>query len=234
MAKSISQLQRELVNSGALNQLGSSRKNYLETNELPTLEKFLIESAANFILKVKENIEALGISDTGALSHDLSEGQLEKSSNGYSITMGYPSNSKAAKYYDYVNKGVKGFDSSSNRNSTSPYRFKNIRNKKGGVLIGGTMLKNISSWVNRNGLRQNDVAITKRQAKRQSLSKMVSEASKKKSLAYAIAVNIKKKGLKQTRFFDNAVDSYFSNFGTEVAKVIGQDVKVLIYGNNNQ
>ena len=224
MAKSISQLQRELVNSGALNQLGSSRKNYLETNELPTLEKFLIESAANFILKVKENIEALGISDTGALSDDLSEGQLEKSSNGYSITMGYPSNSKAAKYYDFVNKGVKGVKSGT---PNSPYAFKNIG-------VGRAMLSNIYSWVNRNGLRGNDVAITKRQAKRQSLSKMVSEASKKKSLAYAIAVNIKKRGLKQTRFFDNAVESYFSNFSTEVAKVIGQDVKVLLYGNNNK
>lgn len=234
MAKSISQLQKELVNSGALNQLGSSSKNFLRAEELPTLERFLVLSAANFILKVKENIEALGISDTGALSDDLAEGQLEKSNQGYSITMGYPQGSKAAKYYDYVNKGVKGFDGSSNRNSTSPYSFKNIRNKKGGVLIGGAMLKNISSWVNRNGLRGNDVAITKRQAKRQSLSKMVSEASKKKSLAYAIAVNIKKRGLKQTRFFDNAVESYFSNFGAEVAKVIGQDVKVLIYGNNNQ
>lgn len=224
MAKSISQLQKELVNSGALNQLGSSSKNFLRAEELPTLERFLILSAANFIIKVKENIEALGISDTGALSDDLSEGELEKSSNGYSITMGYPSNSKAAKYYDFVNKGVKGVKSGT---PNSPYAFKNIG-------VGRAMLSNIYSWVNRNGLRGNDVAITKRQAKRQSLSKMVSEASKKKSLAYAIAVNIKKRGLKQTRFFDNAVDSYFKNFGAEVAKVIGQDVKVLIYGNNNQ
>ena len=224
MAKSISQLQKELVNSGALNQLGSSSKNYLRAEELPTLERFLVLSAANFIIKVKENIEALGISDTGALSDDLAEGELEKSNQGYSITMGYPANSKAAKYYDFVNKGVKGVRSGT---PNSPYAFKNIG-------VGRAMLSNIYSWVNRNGLRGNDVAITKRQAKRQSLSKMVSEASKKKSLAYAIAVNIKKRGLKQTKFFDNAVDSYFKNFGSEVAKVIGQDVKVLIYGNNNQ
>lgn len=223
MAKSISQLQRELVNSGALNELGSSSKNYLRSGELPTLERFLIETAANFILKVKENIETLGISDTGALSDDLSEGELEKSSKGYSITMGYPANSKAAKYYDFVNKGVKGVKSGT---PNSPYAFKNLG-------VSRAMLSNIYSWVNRNGLRKNDVAITKRQAKRQSLSKMISEASKKKSLAYAIAVNIKKKGLKQTKFFDNAVDNYFKNFAPEVAKVIGQDVKVLIYGNNN-
>lgn len=224
MAKSISQLQKELVNSGALNELGSSSKNFLRAEELPTLERFLVLSAANFILKVKENIEALGISDTGALSDDLAEGELQKSNQGYSITMGYPQGSKAAKYYDFVNKGVKGVKTGT---PNSPYAFKNIG-------VSRAMLSNIYSWVNRNGLRGNDVAITKRQAKRQSLSKMVSEASKKKSLAYAIAVNIKKRGLKQTRFFDNAVDSYFSNFGAEVAKVIGQDVKVLIYGNNNQ
>jgi hypothetical protein len=237
MPKSINQLQAELLSSGVLDKLGASQQDFASLGTLPVLEQYLILAAANFIQKVKDNIEVLGISDTGSLSDDISSGELVKESNGYSIEVGYPRGSKAAKYYDFVNKGVKGFDTSSNRNSTSPYSFKNIRNKKGGVLIGGAMLKNISSWVDRNGIRRNDVAITRRQATRQSLSNMVSEASRSKNLAYAVAVNIKKRGLRKTGFFDSAVDSYFGrDFAVSVSKIIGQDIKVLIRqnGNNNQ
>ena len=227
MPKSINQLQAELLSSGTLNQLGASKEDFTELEKLPTLEKYLILAAANFIQKVKSNIEVLGISDTGALSDDIAQGDLIKQPNGYSISLGYPANSKAAKYYDFVNKGVKGVKSGT---PNSPYSFKNLG-------VSRSMLKNISSWVNRNGVRKNDVSITKRQAKRESLSKMVSEASKKKSIAYAVAVNIKKKGLKKTGYFDSAVNEYFGkDFAVSVSKILGQDIKVLIsqYGNSNQ
>ena len=62
------------------------------------------------------------------------------------------------------------------------------------------MLSNIQSWVNRNSIRTNEVAITQRQARRQSLSNMSNESTRRKSLAYAVAVGIKKKGLRKTRF----------------------------------
>jgi len=227
MPKSIKQLQAELLSSGTLDKLGASKQDFTAIQSLPVLEQYLILAAANFIQKVKDNIEVLGISDTGALSDDIAQGDLIKETNGYSISLGYPVNSKAAKYYDFVNKGVKGFKSGT---PNSPYSFKNLG-------VGRSMLKNISSWVNRNGIKRNDVSITKRQSKRESLSKMVSEASKKKSIAYAVAVNIKKKGLKKTGYFDNAVNSYFgSDFASGVSKIIGQDIKVLIRqnGNNNQ
>jgi hypothetical protein len=227
MPKSIKQLQSELLSSGTLNQLGASKEDFLKLEKLPVLEQYLILAAANFIKKVKDNIEVLGISDTGALSDDIAQGDLIKEPYGYSISLGYPANSKAAKYYDFVNKGVKGVKSGT---PNSPYSFKNLG-------VSRSMLKNISSWVNRNGIKRNDVSITKRQAKRESLSKMVGEASKKKSIAYAVAVNIKKKGLRKTGYFDSAVNEYFGrDFAVGVSKILGQDIKVLIsqYGNNNQ
>ena len=227
MPKSINQLQAELLLSGVLDKLGASQQDFASLGTLPVLEQYLILAAANFIQKVKDNIEVLGISDTGALSDDISSGELVKDSNGYSIEVGYPKGSKAAKYYDFVNKGVKGVKSGT---PNSPYAFKNIG-------VGRAMLQNIKSWVDRNGIRRNDVAITRRQATRQSLSNMVSEASRSKNLAYAVAVNIKKRGLRKTGFFDSAVDSYFgSDFASGVSKIIGQDIKVLIRqnGNNNQ
>ena len=227
MPKSINQLQGELLSSGTLDKLGASQQDFASLGTLPVLEQYLILAAANFIQKVKDNIEVLGISDTGALSDDISSGELVKESNGYSIEVGYPRGSKAAKYYDFVNKGVKGVKSGT---PNSPYAFKNIG-------VGREMLRNIKSWVDRNGIRRNDVAITRRQATRQSLSNMVSEASRSKNLAYAVAVNIKKRGLRKTGFFDSAVDSYFGrDFAVSVSKIIGQDIKVLIRqnGNNNQ
>ncbi len=135
-----------MLSSGLLDRLASSRTNFAELNQLPILEQYIILSASNFILKVKENIEVLGISDTGALSDDISSGELVKESNGYSIEVGYPSGSKAAKYYDFVNKGVKGVKSGT---PNSPYAFKNIG-------VGRAMLQNIKSWVDRNGIRRND------------------------------------------------------------------------------
>ena len=227
MPKSINQLQAELLSSGTLDKLGASQQDFASLGTLPVLEQYLILAAANFIQKVKDNIEVLGISDTGSLSDDIAQGDLIKQPNGYSISLGYPRGSKAAKYYDFVNKGVRGVKSGT---PNSPYAFKNIG-------VGRAMLRNIKSWVDRNGIRRNDVAITRRQATRQSLSNMVSEASRSKNLAYAVAVNIKKRGLRKTGFFDSAVDSYFGrDFAVSVSKIIGQDIKVLIRqnGNNNQ
>ena len=227
MPKSIKQLQDELLSGGLLNQLGSSRKDYAELNELPTLEKYIILAASNFILKVKDNIEVLGISDTGNLSDDISQGELTKRGGTYSITLGYPKNSPASKYYDFVNKGVKGFKSKS---PNSKYSFKNLG-------VSRKMLSNIQSWVNRNSIRTNEVAITQRQARRQSLSNMSNESTRRQSLAYAVAVGIKKKGLRKTSFFDSAIEKYFGNdFSTGIAKTLGQDIKVIIRqnGNSNQ
>lgn len=223
MAKSIRQLQAELLDEGLLNRLGAQKE---DLTKLPLMEQLLIQSAANFIIKVQENINALGISDTGALSDDISEGELTKQGGKYSIEVGYPINSKAAKYYDFVNKGVKGIKSGT---PNSPYSFKTLG-------VSSAMQKNILSWVKRNNIR-GDVAITKRQAKRQSLSTMVSQASNQKSLAYAIAKGIKKKGLKKTGYFDKAVSSIFGgDFTTAVSKILGQDIRILIRqdGNNNK
>jgi hypothetical protein len=227
MPKSIKQLQDELLSSGLLDRLASSRTNFAELNQLPILEQYIILAASNFILRVKQNIEVLGINDTGNLSDDISQGELVKQGDSYSITVGYPANSPASKYYDFVNKGVKGFKSGT---PNSPYSFKNLR-------VSRRMVSNIKSWVDRNAIRSNEVAVTRRQALRQSLSNMVSQSTRRKSLAYAVAVGIKKKGLRKTGFFDNAIDSYFGNdFTSGIAKVIGQDIKVIIRqnGNNNQ
>ena len=104
MAKSISQLQNEIL--AFLDTLGEERGLFTEVKDLQGLEKAIIEVASEFIKQVQENLNKAGKIDTGALATDITQSEWD----GNSLSIGYPVGSEAAKYYDYVNKGVKGFD----------------------------------------------------------------------------------------------------------------------------
>lgn len=105
MAKSVKQLQDEVLSY--LDTQGQSKAAFEDVNKLQGVEKLLVLSAANFILKVQENLNQSGRVDTGALSSDIESGEVVTGGGSVSITVGYPSGSKASKYYDFVNKGVK-------------------------------------------------------------------------------------------------------------------------------
>jgi len=241
MPKSEAQLQAEVLDAGLLEQIAMNQDEFIRFGKLPLTERYLILAAANFVLRVQSNIDVLGISDKGALREDIQASDIIKTATGYEFEVGYPKESPASKYFNYVNKGVQGFDAGVSKNSNSPFKFKKKLNKKGSIAIGRGMAFNILTWLRRGnklgGSSKYNETITKRQAKGKSLSKMVSEANSKKSLAYAVAVNIKKKGLKQTRYFDNAVDASFGkSFSGVLSKIIGKDIQLLIKqdGNNNQ
>jgi len=226
MAKSVKQLQDEVLSY--LDSQGQSKAAFEDVNKLQGVEKLLVLSAANFIIKVQENLNQSGRVDTGALSSDIESGEVVTGGGSVSITVGYPAGSKAAKYYDFVNKGVKGTRSGSP--SDSPYSFKNER-------VGG--LRNaIEGWLKRNNIASRNEDQKKNlspvQRKRKRLSKMVSESSRIKSLAYAVSVSIKRKGLKKTGFFDKAAKFAFGKeFNDAVAKIIGREVVINIRNGNN-
>jgi hypothetical protein len=226
MAKSVKQLQDEVLSY--LDSQGQSKAAFEDVEKLQGVEKLLVLSAANFILKVQENLNQSGRVDTGALASDIESGEVVTGGGSVSITVGYPAGSKAAKYYDFVNKGVKGTRSGSP--SDSPYSFKNER-------VGG--LRNaIEGWLKRNNIASRNEDQKKNlspvQRKRKRLSKMVSESSKIKSLAYAVSVSIKRKGLKKTGFIDKAAKFAFGKeFNDAVAKVLGREVVINIRNGNN-
>lgn len=242
MAKSNKQIEEEVLSF--LDNIGVSAKDYqeyLNVTSINALEKMLILHSANFVIKVQENLQRLGKVDTGALSSEITQGDVIKTSDGYSVEVGYPKGSKAEKYYDYVNKGVKGFQSGNP--ADSPYSFKDIRNKKGGVLIGRAFQKSILGWYRRNasaGRKETQTeGLSKVQKKRAKLLKTVNESKRLQSLAYATAVKIKQKGLRKTGFFDKAVQSTFGkDFYSTLAKITGKSIGVAIninkYGNNNK
>lgn len=222
MAKSIKQLQDEVLSF--LETKGESKQQFADVTELPAIEQLMVLSAANFILQVQENLNKAGKVDTGTLSSDITSGQVITTGTGYELEIGYPVNSKAAKYYDFVNKGVKGLRSG--QPADSPYAFKNEK-------VSLSMLTALSSWYRRNaaaGKRETQKKnLSAVQRKRKRLLKAVSAETKLKSLAYATAVSIKRKGLKKTGFFDKAIKTSFGKeFVTAVAKIAGREIQINI------
>jgi len=229
MAKSAKQLQDELVNDSYLDKLGNERTDYAGLNELPSTKQIIILSAANFIQKVKDELQKQGKISSGNLEDGITSGELIEDENGYEIDLGYRDIDPASKYYDFVNKGVKGYSSG---NPNSPYAFKSLK-------VSKSMVKSLLLWYRKRGnaARREDqkkkLSATQRKNKR--LKKQIDAAASLKSLAYATAVSIKKKGIKKSGFFDKSVEfSFGKGFIDAVSKTVGQDIKVYLRQINKQ
>jgi hypothetical protein len=229
MAKSSKQLQDEIVNDKFLDELGNSSTDFSALNELPGTKQIIILSAANFIEKVKSELQRLGKVSSGNLEDGITSGDLIEDQSGYEIDLGYKSEDSAAKYYDYVNKGVMGYSSGQ---PNSEYGFKSLK-------VSRDMVKSLLLWYRKRGnaARKEDQRkkLTATQRKNKSLSRTVKKADSLKSLAYATAVSIKKKGIRKTAFFDNAVQfSFGKGFIDAVSRTVGQDIKVYLRQMNKQ
>lgn len=239
MAKSIKQIEAEVLAFLDNPSLGESQSEFTykrfekDISKIKGLERLIILSAANFILKVQENLNKAGKVDTGTLANDITQGELIQTGSKYEIEIGYPAGSKSAKYYDFVNKGVRGVVSG--EPSDSPYSYKN--DKPGSAMTSALMgwYKRHASAARREDAPKKSLSAVQRKSKR--LSKMVDGNKRLRSLAYATAINIKRRGLKKTGFFDKAVDSSFgSQFYSAVAKITGKEIAINIrqYGDNNK
>lgn len=225
MAKSVKQLQAESL--AYLDSIGASKQGFTESVSIG-IQKLLEDSGVNFVLKVQENLAQSGSIDTGALGEELVINPVEISSDTFTLSIGYPTESQAAKYYDFVNKGVKGTRGGPN----SQYAFKK-------ETVGGPMQLAIAKWLRRNASagRLEDAPRkdqNKVQRKRVRLSKMVDQNKRLKSLAYAVSVSIKRKGIKKTGYLDKAIKfSFGKEFNDAVAKVLGREVVINIRNGNN-
>lgn len=229
MAKTTKQLQQEIVNDQTLDKLGNDRSDYAGLNELPSTKQIIILSAANFIEKVKENLQKQGKVSSGNLEDGITQGDLIEDKSGMEIDLGYLNSDSASKYYDYVNKGVTGYGSGK---PSSPYGFKSLK-------VSKDMVKSILQWYRKRGnaaRREDQVKkLSSTQRKNKRLKKQVDAAKDLKSLAYATAVSIKKKGIRKSAFFDDAVSfSFGKGFIDAVSRTVGQDIKVYLRQINKQ
>ena len=227
MAKSISQIQNELVNDGTINAIVKEleRKGDAPITELSFVEDTIIQFALAFIEKVKENITNSNAIDTGGLIDGISSGELARKDGSYELQVGYDPSSPASKYYDYVNKGVQGFIS---KQPNSPYKYQSAFPK-----MNGPMVNAIQKWVKRNARasRREDQKYNTSGLQRK--RKSVSDLNSGRTTAYLIARKIKQQGLKRTGFFDDAVNEYFGDLFTQtIAKAMVADIGVVIKSKN--
>lgn len=218
---SISKAQIQALRDSFIQSLGGSFDKYKQ-GELPVLEDTLALYGKAFNDKITEILDKENITSSGRLAEPALP-IITKFGTGYILSLGYEPGSEASKYYDFVNKGVKGTKNEKADNKT-PYAFKG--NKK------AVPISSIEKWLGYNKLKS--VSVKK-------YTKLGTEAKAiegKKSLAFLIARSIHRKGLKSTRYFDRAVAQIFNKeFIENIAIAVGGDVQIqikqAINGNNN-
>ena len=147
MAKSLKQVQDELLTSGYLDTLADDP---VDPGSAPTnnaVSDLIIKLAGEFIIAVQENLDRLGKVSTGGLTDGVSAGDLVQSGSTYTLEIGYDKNDPSAKYWDFVNKGVRGIRSG--QPSSSPYQFRKlsappvmVEANKGWLRVNGIAARN--------------------------------------------------------------------------------------------
>lgn len=218
---SISKAQIQALRDNFIQSLGGSFDKY-KGGELPVLEDTLALYGKAFNDKITEILDKENITSSGRLAEPALP-IITKFGTGYILSLGYEPGSEASKYYDFVNKGVKG-TKNEKADGKTPYTFKG--NKK------AVPVSSIEKWLSYNKLKS--VSVKK-------YTKLGTEAKAidgKKSLAFLIARSIHRKGLRSTHYFDRAVAQIFNKeFIENIAIAVGGDIQIqikqAINGNNN-
>jgi hypothetical protein len=219
---SITKAQALALGDGFLNSLGSQR---LKEDELPVVEALLERFGGEFIVAAQNNLKANNSIASGAIN-DIRL-STSKFGNIYTLSLGYPNSEPASKYWDYINKGVKG-TKNVKADSKTPYKF---NPSKKSIPISAAQ-----GWLNYNKLKTISVRPYRK------LGVETKAIDSKKSLAYVLARSIHRKGIKSTHYFDNAAKETFGqNFYEVMTAALGKDIQIKIRqigkeinnGNNN-
>ena len=210
---SISRAQIEALRNGFLQSIGETGFNVVKPGELPVLEDTLALYGKAFNDTLVKILDKENITSSGRLAEPAFP-VITKFGTGYILSLGYEPGSEASKYYDFVNKGVKG-TRNVKADVSSPYSFKT--NKK------AVPVSSIEKWLSYNKLKSVSVGRYTR------LGVETKAIQDKKSLAFLIARSIHRKGLKSTKYFDRAVAQVFNKeFIKNISIAIGGDVQIQI------
>jgi hypothetical protein len=220
MAKSQRQLQADLLTEGWIDRQSKDSVNRDQAAAV-TVEELLAKYAGEFIIAVKENLDNRGKVSTGALQDGVDSGEVIGQGGKYTLEIGYEPNGPAAKYWDYVNKGVQGIIS--REPASSPYKYRKLS-------APPVMVEAIKGWMRTNQIaaRNEDQVqdLSSLQQKRKRLSEVEDPLN---SFAYLTALKIKREGLPYTGYFDIPVAEYFGDqFAAAVAKAAGVDIRIAI------
>jgi len=219
---SISKAQAQAIADGFLNTLGEQP---MKEGQMPVAERLLKDFGADFIKTAQANLRANGSIASGAI--DDIRMYFSKFGTTYSISLGYPKSEKASKYFDFVNKGVKG-TKNIKADLKTPYKF---NPSKKSIPISA-----VQGWLGYNKLKATAVKPYRK------LGVEAKAIDTKKSLAYVVARSIHRKGIRSTHYFDNAQKEVFGqNFYDVMEAALGKDIQIKIRqigkeinnGNNN-
>jgi hypothetical protein len=218
MAKSIKQIQDEIISEGFLDSLAKDNQNYQELKQYPVLKKMILLASDEFIMTAIEELDRQGKVNTGGISDGLSSSDILESGEGYEVELGYDPSDPSSKYYDYVNKGVAGVGKS------GQYKFKSLK-------PGKKMVSAIELWMRQRGLQGRNDDMRYNLSANQKKNKSLSQTPEKKlrSFAYLTARKLKREGIPYSGFFDKAVEAQFGkDFANAVAGAVAADLRVYI------
>lgn len=220
---SITKAQASALAEGFLNTLGEQP---MKEGEFPIIEKLLLDFGGDFIKNAQKNLNANNSIASGKIN-DIRL-NFTKFGTSYTLSLGYPKSEPASKYWDFINKGVKG-TKNIKADSKTPYKF-NPSKKSIPIAVA-------ERWLGYNKLK---VVAVKPYRK---LGVETKATDEKKSLAYVLARSIHRKGIRSTHYFDDAQKETFGKNFYEVMEVaLGKDIQIKIKqigkelnnGNNNR
>jgi hypothetical protein len=221
---SISQAQAKAIADGFLAKLGQQKT---INADMPVIGAILLRYGAEFQQEAIDNLNANKSIASGNIQNNLTF-EVTQFGTTYTLSIGYPKNTPASKYWDFVNQGVKG-TKNIKADGKTPYAFKS--NKK------AIPISVVEGFLKYNKKKATQVK------KYTKLGVELKAIEGTKSLKYAIARKIHKEGLRSTRYFDKARDSVFgSDFQKVMNAALGFDVEIKITqianeikdGNNNR
>lgn len=224
---SIGKAQIKSLQDGFIQSLGLKPLASGDEVDLPVLEGTLALYGQAFNDAIVANLKRTNSISSGALAMpDVPV--VVKFGNKYTLEVGYKTESKQAKYFDYVDLGVKGTESSKADPST-PFSFKKDSSKPNKTIP----VRIVKLWIEQNNLKAVSVSkYTKLGAEQKAIPNS-------KSLAFLIARSIHRKGLRSTHYFSDAVKQVFETqeFRDNVSTALGSDFELKIIrianGNNN-
>jgi hypothetical protein len=219
---SISKAQAIALGDGLINTIGEKP---LKEGEMPIIERMLKEFGGDFVTTAQKNL----IKNKSIASGDINDIRISmtKFATSYILSLGYPKSEPASKYWDFINKGVKG-TKNIKADAKTPYKF---NPSKKAIPISAAQ-----KWLGYNKLK---ITAVKKYKKLGVEEKAIDG---KKSLAYMVARSIHRKGIRSTHYFDNAQKEVFGkNFYEVMEAALGKDIQIKIRqigkelknGNNN-
>jgi hypothetical protein len=219
---SISKAQAIALGDGLINTIGEQP---LKEGEMPIIERMLKEFGGDFVTTAQKNL----IKNKSIASGDINDIRISmtKFATSYILSLGYPKSEPASKYWDFINKGVKG-TKNVKADGKTPYKF---NPSKKAIPISAAQ-----KWLGYNKLK---ITAVKKYKKLGVEEKAIDG---KKSLAYMVARSIHRKGIRSTHYFDNAQKEVFGkNFYEVMEAALGKDIQIKIRqigkelknGNNN-